>query len=135
MKFLCLACDTSMRLTSPATPQDGGMSITFRCNTCGHTIALRTNSDEADLLRDLGLRLTARPDDQPPLAPLPFSKFAGQPQWTPEAERRLAAVPAFIQPMIRSAYNDYACKHNYAEITPQVMDAARASLDMGKFML
>ena len=67
-------------------------------------------------------------------APVGGAPPTGAPVWTEEAQRRLDAVPGFIRPMIRKSYEAYAREHNYAEITPAVMDAARASLDMGSLM-
>lgn len=134
MKFVCVACHTTMHLRSPAAPREEGVAMSFDCPACGHTVALYTNPGEADVLYELGLRLTSQPGAQPVSAEPAARKPDTQPRWTPEGERRLAAIPSFIQPMIRNAYNDYARQHGLLEITPQVMDAARAALDMGSFM-
>ncbi|MBI4296551.1 MAG: PCP reductase family protein [Chloroflexi bacterium] len=46
--------------------------------------------------------------------------------WTEEAEKRLANVPAFVRGMARKAIERYALEEGYDEITPEVMDQARA---------
>ncbi|GAB4525204.1 MAG: hypothetical protein Fur0018_09490 [Anaerolineales bacterium] len=133
MKFLCTTCQKPMRLTAPAEQQGEGITMTFVCETCGQGVALQTNPGEADLLHDLGLRLTSQPGGEaaPPPTPAPS---VSAPIWTEAARQRLEAVPGFIRPMIRKSYETYAREHGFAEITPAVMDAARAALDMGSLM-
>lgn len=134
MKFICVSCNAPMRLTAPAASQGAGVSMTFQCDACGQAVALHTNPGEADLLRDLGLRLTSQPGGSAAETPPPVAEAVGEPTWSAAARKRLAAIPAFIQPMIRKSYVDYAREHGFAEITPAVMDTARANLDIGSFI-
>jgi hypothetical protein len=54
----------------------------------------------------------------------------GSPRWSPEAEERLERAPRFARGMIRHLYNEWARERAIAEITPAVMDRARADLDL-----
>ncbi|MBI2318951.1 MAG: universal stress protein [Betaproteobacteria bacterium] len=50
--------------------------------------------------------------------------------WTAEASARLQSVPAFAQGMVRHGIDEYARRHGYAEVTPEVMAEARAQMGM-----
>ena len=47
-----------------------------------------------------------------------------------DAEARLARVPNFVRGMVKRIYADYARERGIAEITPAVMDMARAELGL-----
>lgn len=47
------------------------------------------------------------------------------PCWSPEAEERLAKVPAFLRPMIKKGLERYASSKGIAVITPEVMAELR----------
>ena len=46
MKFLCLDCDEAMKLHSTAGPDEGSLTVTFRCPQCGFRVAMLTNPFE-----------------------------------------------------------------------------------------
>jgi hypothetical protein len=54
----------------------------------------------------------------------------GTPAWSMDAEERLARVPNFVRGMVKRIYADYAKERGIAEITPAVMDTARAELGL-----
>jgi len=51
-------------------------------------------------------------------------------QWSAEATERLQRVPEFIRPMARKGIETYAREQGVAEITPNVMEAAREHMGM-----
>jgi hypothetical protein len=54
----------------------------------------------------------------------------GELSWSVEAEQRLERAPSFVRAMVRRGVEDFAREQGYAEVTPQVMDEARARLGM-----
>src|SRR5262245_31202721 len=66
MKFLCLACDEAMRLTSTAGPDEGSLTVTFACPTCQHRVAMLTNPWETQLVRTLGVKVGGRTAEAAP---------------------------------------------------------------------
>ncbi len=67
MKFLCLDCDEPMKLLKTEGPDDGSLSVTFRCPECGFRVAMLTNAFETQMVRSLGVKVGAGPT--PPPAP------------------------------------------------------------------
>src|SRR5205085_12647297 len=65
MKFLCLDCDEPMKLHSTAGPDEGSLSVTFRCPECGFRIAMLTNPFETQMVRSLGVKIGAAPAAPP----------------------------------------------------------------------
>ena len=47
-------------------------------------------------------------------------------RWSVEAEQRLERAPSFVRAMVRRGIEEFAREQGYGEITPQVMDEARA---------
>ena len=60
MKFLCLDCDEAMKLHSTAGPDEGSLTVTFRCPECGFRVAMLTNSFETQMVRSLGVKVGGR---------------------------------------------------------------------------
>src|SRR5919198_927331 len=60
MKFLCLDCDAPMKLHSTEGPQEGSLSVVFRCPECGFRVAMLTNSFETQMVKSLGVTLGGR---------------------------------------------------------------------------
>ena len=60
MKFLCLDCDEPMKLHSTDGPDQGSLTVTFRCPTCGFRIAMLTNPFETQMVRSLGVKVGGR---------------------------------------------------------------------------
>ncbi len=69
MKFLCIACDQAMRLSGAAGPDEGSLTVTFACPTCGHRVAMLTNPWETQMVRTLGVKVGGAPA----AAPAPFA--------------------------------------------------------------
>ncbi|HEV8640135.1 MAG TPA: hypothetical protein VGV13_03450 [Methylomirabilota bacterium] len=57
MKFLCLDCDAPMKLHGTEGPDEGSLTITFRCPQCGFRVAMLTNPFETQLVRSLGVKI------------------------------------------------------------------------------
>ena len=49
------------------------------------------------------------------------------PVWSAEALERLERIPAFVRPMAKMGIESFAKDNDYAEITGEVMDAARGN--------
>ena len=60
MKFLCVSCDTQMKLEETTGPVEGSLSVTFACPSCAHRIALLTNPWETQLVRGLDVKIGGR---------------------------------------------------------------------------
>jgi Proto-chlorophyllide reductase 57 kD subunit len=57
MKFLCVPCDTPMKLQTVAPPERGSLSIVYSCPECGYEIAMLTNAYETQAVQSLGVRI------------------------------------------------------------------------------
>ena len=57
MKFLCLDCDSPMKLHSTEGPDEGSLTVTFRCPECGFRVAMLTNPFETQMVRSLGIKV------------------------------------------------------------------------------
>ena len=60
MKFLCVTCDEAMKLLETRGPDEGSMSIIYRCPSCQRDIAMLTNSMETQMVRSLGVKIGGR---------------------------------------------------------------------------
>jgi DNA-directed RNA polymerase subunit RPC12/RpoP len=60
MKFLCLDCDEAMKLHSTVGPDEGSLTVTFRCPQCGFRVAMLTNPFETQMVRSLGVKVGGR---------------------------------------------------------------------------
>ncbi len=154
MKFLCIGCNEAMVFSERQEPGDGTFAAGFTCPKCGHAIALLANPMETQLVGALGVKIGGKALDQ---APMEFvrSKMVGQddafvdqgadtdngqrtadsasswkPHWSADAQARLDRVPGFVRGMVKKIYTDYAVERRIAEITPAVMDQARAELGL-----
>jgi hypothetical protein len=57
MKFLCVPCDSPMKLQTIGPPEGGSLSIVYACPECGYEMAMLTNPFETQLVRSLGVRI------------------------------------------------------------------------------
>jgi proto-chlorophyllide reductase subunit len=57
MKFLCVPCDSPMKLQSVAPPEGGSLSVVYSCPECGYEMAMLTNPYETQLVSSLGVRI------------------------------------------------------------------------------
>ena len=159
MKFLCLDCDQPMKLHGTEGPDEGSLSVTFRCPECGFRVAMLTNPFETQMVRSLGVKVGGRTVPPEPFEHLrstlagtrpgsfegadagsgcPFASTLGEQQtsvptsiaWAPEAEARLERIPSFIRQMARRSIERFAEDKGYPAITEAVMDEARTVFGM-----
>jgi predicted RNA-binding Zn-ribbon protein involved in translation (DUF1610 family) len=137
MKFLCVECDQQMAFAERALPGDGTLAATFRCPKCGRVVAMLTNPMETQLVSSLGVEIGGRTVPAEPFETVRANVVtAGRPDgqtapaWSAEAQERLCRVPSFVRGMVKKIYADYAKERGIAEITPSIMDTARAELGL-----
>ena len=146
MKFLCVDCDRQMAFEERQLPGDGTLAATFKCPTCGRVVAMLTNPMETQLVSSLGVEIGGRTVPEQPLETVrkmvatgrddAFDEGSGEPgagsstTWSAGALERLNRVPGFVRGMVKRIYADYAKERGLAEITPAVMDRARAELGL-----
>jgi hypothetical protein len=150
MKFLCVPCDSPMKLQSVGPPDRGSLSVVYSCPECGYEMAMLTNAYETQVVQSLGVRLGpdradgASASAQGATANCPFSAMipgaeearseqTGEPppvRWTPAAEARLANIPEFVRPMARTGIERFARERGRVEVDEQVLDAAREFFGM-----
>ena len=142
MKFLCVPCDSPMKLQAVTPPERGSLSIVYSCPECGYEMAMLTNAYETQAVQSLGVRIgpesgshTSGASDAacPFAAMIPGTDDAQRRQgaepvpvrWTAGAEARLAKVPEFVRPMARTGVERFARERGAVEVDEQVLDAAR----------
>ena len=146
MKFLCVECDQQMTFGERQLPGDGTLAATFKCPKCGRVVAMLTNPMETQLVSSLGVEIGGRTVPAQPLETVrkmvatgrddAFDETADRPDgrtalvWSTDAQERLGRVPSFVRGMVKRIYADYARERGIAEITPAVMDTARAELGL-----
>jgi hypothetical protein len=145
MKFLCVECDQQMAFEERGLPGDGTLAATFKCPACGRVVAMLTNPMETQLVASLGVEIGGRTVPAQPLETVRRMVATGRddafaedrqpatgntPSWSPDAQERLTRVPNFVRGMVKRIYVDYAKERGIAEITPAVMDTARAELGL-----
>jgi hypothetical protein len=148
MKFLCIDCDAQMQFEERQEPGDGTFAAAFRCPACTRRVALLANPMETQLVSALGVKIGGRTLDAEPMEHVRTSVlgrddafaegFADdgaaarvpRPRWSAEGEARLLRVPGFVRGMVKKIYTDFAAERGIAEITPAVMDRARAELGL-----
>ena len=148
MKFLCVPCDSPMKLQTIGPPERGSLSVVYSCPECGYEMAMLTNAYETQVVQSLGVRIgpdrlraegasagqaeasaeaggkcpfsamIPGNDEVRPSEPIPV-------RWTPTAEARLANIPAFVRPMARTGIEQFARERGALEVDEQVLDAAR----------
>lgn len=151
MKFLCVPCDSPMKLQSLAPPDRGSLSVVYACPECGYEMAMLTNAYETQVVQSLGVRIGPAVDGRAsasggqaatdtggcPFAAMTSSPAQatadGQPmavRWTAAAEARLANIPAFVRPMARTGIETFARERGAHEVDEQILDAARDHFGM-----
>ena len=143
MKFLCIDCDEPMASAGRKEPGDGTFAWSYVCPTCGKKVALLANPAESRLVEALEAKTDEGSSDDPPTE-LPRSSIVGRDdafvdasrfrppsvRWSRASEERLSKTPEFVRGMIKRAYYEWAEKRGITEITPAVMDDARADLGL-----
>jgi len=137
MKFLCVECDQQMAFGERQLPGDGTLAATFKCPSCGRVVAMLTNPMETQLVSSLGVEIGGRTVPAQPFEMINSMMTAGRPDgqtagvsWSAEAQERLTRVPNFVRGMVKKIYADYARERGITEITPAIMDTARAELGL-----
>jgi len=141
MKFLCVPCDTPMKLETVAPPERGSLSIIYSCPECGYEMAMLTNAYETQAVQSLGVRIGPETDTSSAGSRCSFSAMipateadqARSPQpaepspvrWTAAAEARLANIPEFVRPMARTGIERFAREKGASEVDEKMLDAAR----------
>jgi len=157
MKFLCVPCDTQMRLRATEESEPGSLSVVYECPECGYETAMLTNQHETDMVRSLGVRIgpaaaaaIANPgmaastgvSGEPAASRCPFSAMLGGatqpeaaaapsgPEWTPGALARLESIPEMVRPMARAGIEMVARENGHQVIDETVLADARARFGM-----
>ena len=148
MKFLCVPCDTPMKLQTVGPPERGSLAIVYSCPECGYEMAMLTNSYETQVVQSLGVKIgpgtgeganaaagATASSGCPFTAMIPGAEGAdarpGQPavpvpvRWTSAAEARLANIPEFVRPMARTGIERFARERGVMEVDDTILDAAR----------
>ncbi len=154
MKFLCIDCDAQMAFEERELPGDGTLAATFKCPSCGRSVAMLTNPMETQLVSSLGVEIGGRTVPAQPMelirtrveggredaftdeAPAADGRLPtavnppGRVTWDAAATERLSRVPSFVRGMVKRIYADYAAERGIARITTDVMDTARRELGL-----
>ena len=141
MKFLCVPCDSPMKLQSVGPPERGSLSVVYSCPECGYEMAMLTNAYETQVVQSLGVRIgpadasadTAKSAGCPFSAMIPGNEAAAERtptepipvRWTAAAEARLANIPEFVRPMARTGIERFAQERGALEVDEKILDAAR----------
>jgi hypothetical protein len=151
MKFLCVPCDSPMKLQSIGPPERGSLSVVYSCPECGYEMAMLTNAYETQVVQSLGVRIgpdrlraegasagqaeaSAEAGGRCPFtAMIPGTEGARPDQaseptpvrWTSAAEARLANIPEFVRPMARTGIERFARERGAQEVDEKILDAAR----------
>jgi hypothetical protein len=144
MKFLCIPCDTPMKLQNVEPPDRGSLSIVYACPECGYEMAMLTNAYETQVVQSLGVKVGPPTGDVATAAggKCPFSGMIpgadsadrAKPEagirWTETAEARLLNVPEFVRPMARVGIEKFALEKGAREVNDEILDAAREFFGM-----
>jgi hypothetical protein len=139
MKFLCVPCDSPMKLQTVGPPDRGSLSVVYACPECGYEMAMLTNAYETQVVQSLGVRIgpaeaLAEAGGKCPFpSMIPETGGAGEPtpvRWTAAAEARLANIPEFVRPMARTGIERFARERGAVEVDEKMLDAAREFFGM-----
>lgn len=142
MKFLCVPCDSPMKLQTIGPPERGSLSVVYSCPECGYEMAMLTNAYETQVVQSLGVRIGPATGDAAAStsgAGCPFTAMipgngevqpnkAGEPapvRWTAAAEARLANIPEFVRPMAKTGIEKFARDRGALEVDEKILDAAK----------
>jgi hypothetical protein len=158
MKFLCVPCDSPMKLQTIGPPERGSLSVVYSCPECGYEMAMLTNAYETQVVQSLGVRIgpdasaeagassgasskcpfpAMIPGMEGPSAALRAGTVEGVERaeqipvrWTAAAEARLANIPEFVRPMARTGIERFAREKGALEVDETILDAAREFFGM-----
>lgn len=145
MKFLCIPCNEQMVTQADGIMPEEKSSITlkFKCNKCGHSIAMLTNKFETEFVNKLGVE-AGGPSD---MANTPFGMMGstlakgkeelkksapaeGDFEWTQEAKDRIQKVPFFVRGMAKKTVLNFAKEKGLKVIDGALMDEVRDKVGM-----
>jgi hypothetical protein len=140
MKFLCVPCDSPMKLKTVAPPERGSLAVVYYCPECEYEMAMLTNAYETQVVQSLGVRIGPAPDAGaasggkcPFPGMIPSSEGTGEPmpvRWTAAAEARLANIPEFVRPMAKTGIEKFAQERGALEVDEKILDAAKEFFGM-----
>ena len=143
MKFLCVPCDSPMKLQTVGPPDRGSLSVVYACPECGYEMAMLTNAYETQVVQSLGVRIgPATESVAATTSKCPFGSMipaqsgmersqAAEPiRWTTAAEERLLRVPEFVRPMARVGIEKFAADKGAFEVDEKILDEAREFFGM-----
>ena len=150
MKFLCVPCDSPMKLQTVGPPERGSLAVVYSCPECGYEMAMLTNAYETQVVQSLGVRIGPEASAEvggssgvsskcpfPAMIPGMEGTVEGagraEPipvRWTAAAEARLANIPEFIRPMARTGIERFAREKGALEVDEKMLDAAREFFGM-----
>jgi hypothetical protein len=147
MKFLCVPCDSPMKLQTVVPPDRGSLSVVYACPECGYEMAMLTNAYETQVVQSLGVRIgpdasTEAGGKCPFSAMIPGGQTGVRPgsdqgqtpippiRWSAAAEARLANIPEFVRPMARTGVEQFARERGALEVDEPLLDAAREFFGM-----
>ena len=142
MKFLCVPCDSPMKLKTVAPPDRGSLAVAYVCPECGYEMAMLTNAYETQVVQSLGVKIGPGTPGEAVAAtggkcPFPSMIPAGEPRpeanavrWTPAAEARLANIPEFVRPMAKTGIERFALERGTVEVDEKILDAAKEFFGM-----
>ena len=141
MKFLCVPCDTPMKLRTVDPPERGSLSVVYSCPACGYEMAMLTNAYETQVVQSLGVRIGPATEGTaattsagkcpfPSMIPATDGASEGFVRWTPGAEARLANIPEFVRPMAKTGIEKFARDRGALEVDEKILDAAKEFFGM-----
>ena len=140
MKFLCVPCDTPMKLQTVAPPDRGSLSVVYSCPACGYEMAMLTNAYETQVVQSLGVRIgpgqaaadasTAGKCPFPGMMPATDAAVENAIRWTSGAEARLTNIPEFVRPMAKTGIEKFARDRGAAEVDEKILDEAKEFFGM-----
>jgi hypothetical protein len=148
MKFLCVPCNTPMKLQAVAPPDRGSLSVVYSCPECGYEMAMLTNPLETQMVQSLGVRIGpqsapagASADSAASGSKCPFAGMVASTErpehpadagvrWTAAAEARLANIPEFVRPMAKTGIEQFARDQGAIDVDEKILDAARDHFGM-----
>lgn len=140
MKFLCVPCDSPMKLQTVGPPDRGSLSVVYACPECGYEMAMLTNAYETQVVQSLGVRIGPQVEAGasgkcpfPAMIPGADAVRRDEPipvRWTAAAEARLANIPEFVRPMARTGIERFAREKGSLEVDEKILDEAREFFGM-----
>lgn len=113
----------------------GSVALTYGCPDCGYEFAMLTNPMETQVVGSLGVKIGA--DEPSAGSKCPFTGVVQElsetaPEdsfpWTPEAEARMARVPEFVKPLVKTGIEKFARDAGHTRVDEQVLDKAKGFL-------